>query len=54
VWGSDWPHPSLPDEHKPDDATLFDLLSEWVPNEATLNRVRVRNPEALYGFKKSA
>jgi predicted TIM-barrel fold metal-dependent hydrolase len=52
VWGSDWPHPSLPGEHKPDDATLFDLLSEWVPNEATLNRVLARNPEALYGFAK--
>jgi D-galactarolactone isomerase len=54
VWGSDWPHPSLPDEHKPDDAMLFDLLSEWAPNEATLNRILVRNPEALYGFTKSA
>ena len=26
VWGSDWPHPGMPDE-KPDDALLFDLLS---------------------------
>ena len=54
VWGSDWPHPGLPDDHKPDDALLFDLLSVWVPDEATRNRVLVRNPETLYGFAKSA
>ena len=54
VWGSDWPHPGLPDDHKPDDAMLFDLLSAWVPDEATRNRVLVRNPETLYGFAKSA
>jgi D-galactarolactone isomerase len=54
VWGSDWPHPGLPDDHKPDDALLFDLLSVWVPDEATRNRILVRNPEMLYGFAKSA
>jgi len=54
VWGSDWPHPGLPDDHKPDDTLLFDLLSVWVPDEATRNRVLVRNPETLYGFAKSA
>lgn len=54
VWGSDWPHPGLPDDHKPDDALLFDLLSVWAPDEATRTRILVRNPEALYGFAKSA
>lgn len=49
VWGSDWPHPSETD--KPDDAQLFDLLSTWVPDEATREKVLVMNPEALYGFK---
>ena len=29
VWGSDWPHPT--EKEKPDDAVLFDLLSEWAP-----------------------
>ena len=53
VWGSDWPHPGLPN-NKPDDALLFDLLTEWAPDEATRNRILVRNPEALYGFAKSA
>ena len=54
VWGSDWPHPSLSDDHKPDDALLFDLLSVWAPSRAMRNRILVRNPETLYGFGKSA
>ena len=53
VWGSDWPHPGLPDD-KPDDALLFDLLSVWAPDEATRNRILVQNPETLYGFPKTA
>jgi D-galactarolactone isomerase len=52
VWGSDWPHPTEKD--KPNDAILFDLLAQWVPDEATRNRILVQNPEALYGFAKSA
>jgi len=51
VWGSDWPHPSE-EQHKPDDAILFDLLAAWAPDEATRNRILVTNPEALYGFSK--
>jgi predicted TIM-barrel fold metal-dependent hydrolase len=53
VWGSDWPHPGVPD-NKPDDAVLFDLMTVWVPNEAMRNRVLVTNPETLYGFPKTA
>ena len=26
VWGSNWPHPN--EDHKPDDAMLFDLMSQ--------------------------
>jgi predicted TIM-barrel fold metal-dependent hydrolase len=52
VWGSDWPHPT--EKEKPDDAVLFDLLTQWVPDQATRNRILVQNPEALYGFGKSA
>jgi predicted TIM-barrel fold metal-dependent hydrolase len=33
-----------------DDAVLLDLLLKWVPDEATLARILVRNPEKLYGF----
>jgi len=52
VWGSDWPHPTMPNDNKPDDALLFDLLTEWAPDEATRNRILVQNPETLYGFAK--
>ena len=52
VWGSDWPHPSML-TNKPDDALLFDLMSEWGPDEATRNRILVQNPETLYGFPKT-
>jgi len=51
VWASDWPHVTEPAE-KPDDAALFDLLTEWVPDEAARKRVLVDNPAALYGFAK--
>jgi D-galactarolactone isomerase len=52
VWGSDWPHPT-PTE-KPDDALLFDLLATWSPDDKTRHRILVSNPEALYGFARSA
>jgi len=29
---------------------LFDLLSAWVPDDATRHKVLVTNPEKLYGF----
>ena len=51
VWGSDWPHPTVKElANKPDDAVLFDLLSSWIPDAATLHKVLVENPEKLYGF----
>jgi D-galactarolactone isomerase len=50
VWGSDWPHPNLSVTQKPDDAVLFDLLSEWAPNDAVRHRILVENPQTLYGF----
>jgi predicted TIM-barrel fold metal-dependent hydrolase len=53
VWGSDWPHPSE-QQAKPDDALLFDLLTEWAPEEAVRHRILVQNAEALYGFPKTA
>jgi len=28
----------------PDDAVLFDLLTDWVPDEKTRHRVLVENP----------
>jgi D-galactarolactone isomerase len=54
VWGSDWPHPSEPKDHKPDDARLFDLFSEWAGSDAAFRRILVDNPAELYGFPKVA
>jgi predicted TIM-barrel fold metal-dependent hydrolase len=51
VWGSDWPHPSEQSKAPlPDDAVLFDLLAQWVPEEALRSRILVDNPAKLYGF----
>lgn len=54
VWGSDWPHPTEKADAKPNDATLVDLLTEWVPDEKTRNRILVDNPATLYGFTNKA
>ena len=43
-----WPHPTEKD--KPDDAVLFDLLLDWVPDEKARHRVLVENPAVLCGF----
>jgi D-galactarolactone isomerase len=51
VWGSNWPHPN--ETNKPDDAMLFDLLTQWAPREATRHRILVENPAILYDFAKS-
>jgi D-galactarolactone isomerase len=48
LWGSDWPHPTAAD--KPDDAMLFDLLTQWVPDAVLRHQILVENPERLYGF----
>ena len=53
VWGSDWPHPTEKADAKPDDATLFDVLADWAPEEAVSNRILVDNPAALYRFGKA-
>ncbi len=49
VWGSDWPHPTAP-SGTPNDAQLFDLLSEWAPDATARHRILVENPVTLYGF----
>jgi len=48
LWGSNWPHPSVRD--KPDDADLLDTLADWTDDEATIRRILVDNPVALFGF----
>jgi D-galactarolactone isomerase len=52
VWGSDWPHPTEHTKQLPDDAVLFDLLSDWVPDEKVRHRLLVENPGILYDFPK--
>ncbi|WP_309832134.1 amidohydrolase family protein [Paracidovorax wautersii] len=55
VWGSDWPHAtaSAGVQPLPDDALQVDRLVDWAQQTdgaATLHRVLVDNPAALYGF----
>ncbi|WP_426153145.1 amidohydrolase family protein [Pseudomonas sp. DC3000-4b1] len=50
LWGSDWPHPTLPMEQKPDDALILDLLANWAPEEKIRAQILHDNPVALYGF----
>ncbi len=52
VWGSDWPHPTEKPDNKPDDAILFDLLTDWVPDAQARQRVLVDNPARLYDFPR--
>ena len=49
LWGSDWPHVMVKSA-MPNDGDLCDLLSGWIPDEATRVQVLVKNPEKLYGF----
>ncbi len=37
-------------QDKPDDAVLFDLLSQWAPDATERHRILVENPAKLYGF----
>jgi predicted TIM-barrel fold metal-dependent hydrolase len=54
VWGSDWPHPTEQSKQLPDDAILFDLLTDWVPDDKTRYRILVENPAVLYDFPKGS
>ncbi|RZL41439.1 MAG: amidohydrolase [Variovorax sp.] len=49
LWGSDWPHVNMNGRAMPNDGDLFDLLADWVPDEAVRRRILVDNPRALYG-----
>ena len=51
LWASNWPHPGVPEEKRPDDADLLDLLLEWAPDDATRAKILVDNPAAFYGFQ---
>lgn len=49
VWATDWPHTTIT-KAMPNDGDLVDLLSDWIPDEATRRKVLVDNPQKLYGF----
>ena len=49
LWGSDWPHPHCP-RAMPNDGEMFELVTGWLPDDATRHRVLVDNPARLYGF----
>ncbi|MEJ7686028.1 MAG: amidohydrolase family protein [Variovorax sp.] len=48
LWGSNWPHPTH--DPRPSDASMLDLLLDWVDDPAVRTRILVDNPAALYGF----
>ncbi|MFB4368947.1 MULTISPECIES: amidohydrolase family protein [unclassified Pseudomonas] len=50
LWGSDWPHPTLSADQKPDDARVLDLLADWAPDQKALSLILRDNPVSLYGF----
>jgi predicted TIM-barrel fold metal-dependent hydrolase len=52
IWGSDWPHASATAGMQaiPDDAHLLDLLSTWIEDDATFQRILVENPSTLYQY----
>lgn len=48
LWASNWPHPGR--HPAPSDSALYELLTDWAPDEATRRLILVDNPAALYGF----
>lgn len=52
LWASNWPHPSVSEDDRPDDAGLLDALFDWAGDETTLGRILVDNPAKLYGFRR--
>ena len=48
LWGSNWPHPSLTADNKPDDKMLMELLQSWCGDDWL--KIAASNPARLYGF----
>lgn len=48
LWGSDYPHLSFVD--KVGSIELYNLVSQWAPDEATRRKILSGNPQKLYGF----
>ena len=52
LWDSNWPHFSEPEDDKPDDAMLLDVLLHWVADAATRAKALADNPADVYGWKR--
>jgi 2-pyrone-4,6-dicarboxylate lactonase len=48
MWGTDWPHPSIPANVMPDDGHLLDLFHDWTPDEGTRHNILVDTPARLF------
>ncbi|WP_374379622.1 amidohydrolase family protein [Dongia sp.] len=53
IWGTDWPHPSIP-VPMPNDGDLTEMVLRWATDEALRRRIFVTNAETLYGFPPAA
>lgn len=52
IWGSDWPHPLIPEsEPAKDDGELLELAYRYADTDALRKKIFVDNPSALFGFK---
>jgi predicted TIM-barrel fold metal-dependent hydrolase len=49
MWGTDWPHPSIPAEVMPDDGHLLDLFHAWTSDPGVRRRILVDTPARLFG-----
>jgi predicted TIM-barrel fold metal-dependent hydrolase len=49
MWGTDWPHPSIPADVMPDDGHLLDLFFDWTPDKAVRRKILVETPGRLFG-----
>ena len=49
MWGTDWPHPSIPAGVMPDDGHLLDLFHAWTPDESVRRQILVDTPQRLFG-----
>jgi predicted TIM-barrel fold metal-dependent hydrolase len=47
MWGTDWPHPSIPADVMPDDGHLLDLFFDWTPGADMRRTILVDTPARL-------
>ncbi len=48
LWGTDWPHPLVTTDPKPDDAAMLEKLLLWAPDETIRHKILVDNPTRVY------